>query len=70
MGGFGSGGWNQRHRSVVEHHRRLDAGKMNRLGVCKDGYIGGWVWTSTDGERNWIGVRCETGELKLDYKYR
>ena len=70
MGGFGSGGWNQRHRSVVEHHRRLDAGKMNRLGVCKDGYIGGWVWTSLDGERNWIGVRCETGQLQLDYKYR
>ena len=53
MGGFGSGGWNQQHRSVVEHHRRLDAGKMNRLGVCKDGYIGGWVWTSTE----WQSVR-------------
>ena len=70
MGGFGSGGWNLRHRSVVEHHRRLDSGKMNRLGVCKDGYVGGWVWTSADGERNWIGVRCEASHLQLDYKYR
>lgn len=70
MGGFGSGGWNARHRSVVEYHRRIDAGLMCRKHVFREGYVGRWKWTSDDGECNWIGIAFLDGFLRLNFQFR
>jgi hypothetical protein len=70
MGGFGSGGWNARHASPVEYHRRMDAGLMCRERVFREGYLGRLQWKSEDGECNWIGTAFRDGFLILDFKFR
>jgi hypothetical protein len=70
MGGFGSGGWNAKHASPVEHHRRIDAGLMCRRRVFREGYRGRLYWKSDDGESNWIGTAFQDGCLVLDFRYR
>jgi len=70
MGGFNSGGHNRQHPYTVEDCRRLDAGKMHRAGAFADGYVGGWKWTTDDGEKNTIRNRMVAGLLRLDFKFR
>ncbi|MEO0818235.1 MAG: hypothetical protein AAFX86_13145 [Pseudomonadota bacterium] len=70
MGGMGSGGNNWRHRGTIEGHRRIDATKMQKHGVLRDGWFGRWAWTSDDDEQNFIHVIGGRHSVRLSYRFR
>lgn len=70
MGGFGSGGHNNRGYSTVEHHRRIDAVKLQKKDVLRQGWTGTWTWTSDDGEKNFINLFGGHDEIRLSFRYR
>lgn len=49
MGGFGSGGHNNKGRQLVEAQYRLDASEMKRRGAFVAGYDAHLIWRGTDG---------------------
>lgn len=66
MGGYNSGrqGWRRR----VEHHRSLDVNRLRKAGALDPGAYTGWAW-QRDGETvASIGLRGESGRLRLVYR--
>ncbi|NQY98747.1 MAG: hypothetical protein HRT82_16460 [Henriciella sp.] len=70
MGGLGSGGHNRVHNGCVEEHRRIDAVKLQKEGVLKDGWAGTWTWSSSDGEKNYVQLFGAEDHIRLKYKFR
>ncbi|MGC6499975.1 MAG: hypothetical protein ACON4C_07260 [Henriciella sp.] len=70
MGGFGSGGHNRRGYGHVEAHRRLDAVRLQKDGVFRDGCVATVSWGSEPDRKS--SLRIATGEsvVRLLYKYR
>ena len=70
MGGFGSGGHNDRGHGTIEHHRRIDAVKLQKKNVLVPGWVGTWTWTSSDGEKNFINLSGGRNEVRLSFRFR
>lgn len=70
MGGLGSGGHNRLHNGCVEEHRRIDAVKLQKECVLKDGWAGTWTWTSSDGEKNYVQLFGADDHIRLKYNFR
>ncbi len=70
MGGFGSGRPSGYGRDTVEACRSIDVNRLYKKGCLRDGWAGGWRWTS-DGERAAsINLRAEADRLHLSYRVR
>ncbi len=70
MGGFGSGRTGGDGREKVENSCSIDVNQLCKKGCLRDGWTGGWQWTS-DGEKvGWINLRAEDDQLHLSYRVR
>jgi hypothetical protein len=70
IGGLGSGRPSGSGRDKVENSRSIDVNRLHKKGCLRDGWAGGWQWTS-DGERAAsINLRAEADRLDLSYRVR
>lgn len=71
MGGFGSGGHNNKGRKLVEQCYRLDATDLKRRGLMREGRIAHLSWRGTNDQKGpSVRVIGGTDTITLEYAWR
>lgn len=70
MGGLGSGRSSTSGRATVEMCHSLDVNRLNRAGVLKNGWRGGWAWSRNGEQVASVSIRGGRDEILLTYRWR